>query len=306
MPRILMFFFIALLLLASCSTDRQKEALSKPMVYVSIAPQQYFVQRIAGDLADVRLMLPSGSSPVTYEPTIKQQVELKTAAIYFRIGVPFEESFLAKVAEAAPDLKIIDTRKGIHLRETESFEDVALHLGTEDAEHHDHDHEHEHGEKDPHIWLSPMLVKIQAMTIANALIELMPNQKGVIEKNLLAFYNDMDLLSIEITKTLEPIQNRTMLVFHPAWGYFGDQFGLQQIPIEIEGKEPLGKYTVEIMNYARENGIKVIFVQKQFDEAIAQSIANEIGGGVVPIDPMAPDYLENMRNIATTIAENIR
>ncbi len=306
MSRIVVFFSIMIILVTSCTTGQREVAQQKPVVFVSIAPQQYFAQRVVGDLADVRLMLPAGSSPVTYEPTIKQQIELKTAVLYFRIGVPFEESFLSKISDSAPDLKIIDTRHGIQLRDTESFEEIALHLGEEEEHHREQEHHHDHGAKDPHIWMSPELVKIQAATMAEALIELLPDQKGTIEKNLYAFQDDLDTLSSEITKTLEPLRNRTMLVFHPAWGYFGDQFDLQQIPIEIEGKEPLGKFTVEIVKYASENDIRVIFVQKQFDESVAQSIAQEICGSVVPIDPLAPDYLDNMRGIATTIAENIR
>ncbi len=305
MSRIVITIVAAVVLLASCTADKAEQ--TRPAVYVSIAPQQYFAQRVAGDLADVRLMLPSGSNPVTYEPTIKQQIELKTAAVYFRIGVPFEDSFLQKITDSAPDLKVIDTREGIPLRDTESFEDIALHLGEKDDHHHEHEHEyeHEHGGKDPHIWMSPELVKIQAATMAEALIELLPQDKETIEGNLKAFQDDLDKLSGDIAKTLEPLRNRTMLVFHPAWGYFGDEFDLRQIPIEIEGKEPLGKFTVEIVRYAVENDIRVIFVQKQFDESVARSIAQEIEGSVIAIDPLSPEYLDNMRRIATTIAESL-
>ncbi len=317
MRKAIIALFIVAGLLMSCAPKEAQKVSDKPVVFVSIAPQKYFVERIAGDFVDVRLMLPPNSSPVTYEPSIKQQVELKDAQVYFRIGVPFEESFLPAIQESASGVTIIDTRKGLTLRDVESFDEIALELGHQDMEHdhehHDmeeehehHGHDHEHTGKDPHIWLSPDLVKKQAGTIADAMKKILPDHAAEIEQNLREFSLDLDGLSKQVEEILEPLETRDILVFHPAWGYFCEQFGLRQIPIEVEGKEPLGKHTVEIVRFAKEKGIKVIFVQKQFDENVATSIAQEIGGSVVGIDPLAEDYMNNMKSIATSLAESLR
>lgn len=284
-----------LALLVSCAqTVRPGE--KKIQVFVSIVPQQYFLKRIGGKRVIVRTLVKPGDSPETYEPTPRQMAALSDAKLYFRIGVPFEHSLMPKIKGMMKHLRIVDTRKGIKLRTMKSH----LHQ-VENGIHANGHHAGEEG-MDPHIWLSPQLVKIQARTIADALIEIDPANRSVYEKNLSAFIDDLNALNAKLAKALAPVRGRSFLVFHPAWGYFADAYGLNQEAIEIEGKVPSSKQLVRIIEKAKHEEIKVIFVQPQVTRISADKVAESIGGAVVPIDPLAADYIQNLEKVANVVS----
>jgi len=263
-------------------------------VFVSILPQAYFVERVGGERVDVSVMVGPGQSPATYEPRPKQMAELNKARLYFRIGVPFENVWMERISKANPNMKVIDTRRGIELLSMKA--------------HHRHDDEaHPHhgtGMKDPHIWLSLRLVKTQAQNMcAAALIAEDLAHRSYYESNLRAFQADLDKLDGEISEILKHIKTRKFMVFHPALGYFARDYALEEVPIERQGKEPSAKILADLIEQAKEEGIKVVFVQQQFGHASAETIGRAIGGKVVYIDPLAKDYLENIRKIAETFAE---
>jgi len=246
-------------------------------VFTSILPQEYFVKRIGGDRVEVQALVKPGSSPATYEPTPRQMAALSESKVFFRIGVPFENVFVPKIEGAMEGLRIIDTRRGITLRG-----------------------------KDPHIWLSPRLVKIQARTIADGLIELDPAGKANYEENLASFLQDLDTLDKNLAEALDPVKGKTLMVFHPAWGYFADAYGLKQKPIELEGKDPSAKRLARMIEMANDEGVRVIFVQPQFSMESAQHIADAIDGAVVPINPLARDYVGNLEHVAETIRKALQ
>jgi len=308
----LILFGIVLLILVGCTA---KEKPSKPTIFVSILPQKYFVERLVSDEFEVEVMVPPGQSPATYEPTPQQMVALSNAVLYFKIGVPFEQSWLDKIAELNPDLIFVDTAAGIELREMASLAEIieteidthaeehhAEEHHAEDQNHDDHDHE---GAMDPHIWLSPELVKIQADNILSSLTELKPERKDVYELRNQSFKLDLEELQQEIMLNFSNLKNRELLVFHPSWGYFAKEFGLQQIPIEISGKAPTSRELTKIMKLAKDREIKVIFVQKQFSKHEAEMVADNISGTVVQIDPLAENYLDNMSSISKHIQESL-
>ncbi|MEM7583971.1 MAG: zinc ABC transporter substrate-binding protein [Acidobacteriota bacterium] len=284
------------------------------MVFTSILPQEYFVERIGGDRVEVEALVRPGSSPATYEPTPRQMVVLSEAKIFFRIGVQFENAFVPKLERAAEGLRIVDTRLGITLRMMKAHH----HHDHDHDHHHDHDHDHHHhggheeadhqheGGADPHVWLSPRLVEIQARTIADALIELDPAGEAAYEENLVAFLEDLDALDRRLADALAPVRGKTFMVFHPAWGYFADAYGLEQEPIEIEGKDPSGRQIARMIEMAEEEGVRVIFVQPQFSQESAKSIAEAIGGAVLPIDPLARDYVGNLERVAAAVREALQ
>jgi len=262
----------------------------KMKVFVSILPQAYFAERVGGDRVDVSVMVGPGQSPHTYEPGPKQMYELSQAKLYFRIGVDFEKVWMERISKINPNMKVVDTRRGIEL----------LPMKT----HHDHGPHRPHGQglKDPHIWLSLRLVKIQAETIYEALATEDPAHRAYYLENLKAFDRDLDKLDREIAQSLKKAKSRKFMVFHPAWGYLARDYGLEQTPIEIEGKEPTAKDLIRIIEEAKEEGIGIIFVQKQFSKTSAETVARAIGGKVVHIDPLARDYLKNMKAIADRLA----
>ena len=252
-------------------------------VFVSIIPQAYFVERIGGDYIKAEVLVGPGQSPATYEPTPKQMARLGRSKLYFRIGVPFEKVFIPKISSAFPDLHIVDTSAGVPLQ---YFSQSAARQVA-----------------DPHIWLDPKLVKIQAETICNTLVMMDPGHADVFIRNLKAFQHDLDMLDKKISRSLAPLERRRIYVFHPAFGYFARSYGLQQIAIEMEGKEPSARQMSELINRARAEKVRIIFVQPQYSQKNAQTIASAIGGAVVPINPLPKDFIAELETMAQTIKD---
>jgi len=261
-------------------------------VFVSILPQRYFVERVGGDRVAVSVMVGPGQSPATYEPTPRQMAHLAKAQVYFRIGVPFEDVWMSRLTASYPGMRVTDAREGLQLREMRPATQAAA-----------RDH---HGAPDPHIWTSPRRVKAMAAQIRDVLTALDPAHQAEFEGNYQAFAGDLDALDQEIRALLAPVKSRRFMVFHPTWGYFADDYGLEQIAIEMEGKRPGARTLATLTNRATTEGIRVIFVQTQFSRRDAQTLARAIGGRVVAIDPLGEDYLENLRTVAKTFAEALR
>lgn len=260
-------------------------------VHVSILPQQYFVERIGRDRVAVDVLVTPGKSPATYSPSPDQIKKLAASDVYFRIGVPFENSILDKIKSMA-GIRIVDTRQGIALRTM--------------AEHHDDEKKHD-GDigKDPHIWMDPLLVKTQAHTVFTTLSSLDPGNRDFYEQNYQLFIRDLDALDHSLKNAFEPLRGQHLFVFHPSFGYLADAYGLKQVAVETMGKAPRGKVLSNIIKLAREQGTRVIFAQPQFDSNTAKKIASAINGIVVLIDPLAHDYLINMENIAKSITSGL-
>jgi zinc transport system substrate-binding protein len=247
------------------------------------------VQQIGRDLVDVQVMVAPGANPATYEPRPKQMAELSRAQIYFAIGVPFESVWLPKIAAANPRMRVVHTDAGI----TKIPMASPHHDGREDR--------HAHGGLDPHIWLSPPLAQQQARTICTALQQIDPAHRAVYEENFKAFSAAIGQLNTELDAVFVDSQGLRFMVFHPAWGYFAQTYKLQQVPIEIEGKEPKPAELQSLIALARRDRIRVIFVQPQFSSKSARLIAAAIGGRVVVADPLAPDWTQNLRQVAVQI-----
>jgi len=156
---------------------------------------------------------------------------------------------------------------------------------------------------DPHIWLSPALVAQQADTIYQFLAALDPANRAFYRENLDAFLADITALQDDIQATLDGVENRNFIVFHPAWGYFADEFGLTMIPVEVGGQEPSASELADVIRQAQDLNVTVIFAQPEFSTTAAETIASQIGGEVMLISPLNPNWLENMRNVAATFAE---
>ncbi|NLJ85830.1 MAG: zinc ABC transporter solute-binding protein [Firmicutes bacterium] len=282
---------VVCLFLAGVGAGEARESLS---VFVSIPPQKYFVERVAGETVKVSVMVKPGADPVTYEPSPRQMAELSEAKAYFRIGVPFEAAWLSRLRQNQPNLAIVDTREGITLRAIEGHA------------HGPHGMDKEKAMPDPHIWLSPRLVKKQAETIYLALVDLNPDEAATYLENYQLFVKDLEAIDQQIRSIIGNGRGRKFMVFHPAWGYFADEYGLQQIPIEVEGKEPSAKELARIIDQAHRDNIKVIFVQSQFNTKPAETIAKAVSGRVVQLDPLAEDYLTNLVVMAEAIGAEAR
>jgi zinc transport system substrate-binding protein len=277
----------------------------KPTVFVSILPQKYFIEHIAGDLVDVEVMVAPGASPATYEPKVSQMRKLASSAIYFAIGVPFERAWLERIAGVNSHMRIVSTDAGIEKLAMEKHLHDDNHDGQHEGEEELHDEIGEDG-LDPHIWLSPELVKVQAAAMAAALKELMPAESQKIDLGLKSFHGRIEQLDDELKMILKDKEGMRFMVFHPSWGYFAHAYGLQQIPIEFEGKGPKSSQLRDLILFAKDQNIHVIFAQPQFSTKSAQLVAREIKGEVITVDPLAEDWLDNMKRVAEKFRDAIQ
>lgn len=256
------------------------ERTPRPIVFVSVLPQKYVVDRIADDLVDVSVMIPPGASPETYEPTLSQMRRLSHAALYVKVGhpsFPFEAAWLDKLLASTPKLPVVDSSAHI-----------------------------ERLEGDPHVWLAPHNVEQMAIQVEAALQKLLPQHRDELAANLAAFRRDIDGLDRQIHDLLADRKGRAFLVFHPAWGYFAQAYGLRQIAIQHGHKEPDAHELALLIGQARKQHVRVVFVQPQFDAAPARTVAREIGARVEPLDPLAYDWPANLRHAARALAEATR
>jgi len=261
-----------------------------PVVTVSILPQRFFVEKIAGDRVEVHVLIPPGQSPETYAPTPQQMEEIQRSRLYFQVGLlPLETAWKGKIADAYPGLTVVDTSTGVDLIAGDPHHTGHVHAGV-----------------DPHIWLSVAAVKIQCAHILAALLEVFPEERAHFQENYQRFMLELDRLDQEIRTRLSAHKDAAFMVFHPAWGYFARDYNLVQLAIEFEGKHPNPADMKRIVKEALIRKIGVIFVQSQFDTHSAEAVADEIGARVKILDPLALDWLTNMRETAAAIVEAAR
>jgi len=282
---------IPILLCTHFSTVWATDALK---VMVSIVPQKYFVEKIGGDRVAVSVMVLPGANPATYEPRPRQMVALIQSEMYFAMGVPFEEIWLEKFADVNPNMRIVHTEDGIekipmmnwfHHEEKGAFCE---------AEGHSH-----HGTEDPHIWLSPSLVQIQSRNIFEAFLHVDPGNRDQYMANYNAFVKELGDLDRRIRDIFKGKgEGAAFMVYHPSWGYFARPYGLEQIPIEIEGKEPKGRQLQHLIEMSSKERVNAIFVQPQFSSKSANTIAKAVGCQIIIADPLAENWHENLLAVA--------
>ena len=250
-------------------------------IFVSITPQKYFVERIGGNDVKVEVMVKPGESPATFNPNPKKMSRLANSKLYFSIGVPFERIWISRLKAIQPDLKFISLNQNLGLKIKSGYSQ---------------------NKKDPHICLSPLLVKNMVTKIEVALSKEKPEREKIFKINHTALAQELDMLDQEIRDILANGKTRSFMVFHPAWSYFAEAYGLEQISIEHNGKEPGPRSLQEIINRGKKSNIKTIFVQKQFGLSVAKNIAKMIGATIQEMDPLAENYFENMRKTAKAIS----
>lgn len=269
---------------------------AKPIVVVSILPQQTFLEKIAGDKVNIVLMVEPGNSPHSYEPKASQMKAISNASLYLAADVEFEHAWLDRFKSQNKNLNIVDTTKDIKKMQ------MVGHHHHDDDEHHTH-HDHDEDGDDPHTWVSPANVKIMAKNIYKALCDIDIKNKTYYEKNFKAFLAEIENTDKTIKEIFKDIPKHTkFIVFHPSWGYFARDYHLTQVAIEVEGKNPKPKELVKIIEEAREENIKIIFTQPEFSDKSATIIAKESGAKVVKISPLSANWSQNLINMAKAIA----
>ena|GEM_PF-436927 len=278
--------------LAACRPAAPGPAADRIRVAVSVPPQGDFVARIGGDRVQVDVMIPPGYSHVDYPLTPRQIVALSRARLYVAVGHPafeFERVQLLPFLKTLPRLEVVDMSKGMPLLAGDG----------EGAD----ENGHVHAEGDPHVWVAPVTVAVAGRNIAAALERIDPAHAAEYRANLARFEADVAALDREIRAELGPFRGSRFMVYHPTWGYFAHQYGLQQVAIEGEGKEPSARRLIQLIDEARRDGVKVVFVQRGFPRKSAQVIADAVNGSVLIADPQERDWLGNLRRVTRALSE---
>ena len=279
-----------LFLFSSCNT--QKTKINNKLITVSILPQKYFVEKIAGEHFDVNVMIPVGASPASYDPAPKDIQNLSESVAYFRIGkIGFEIANMKKLEELNPEMKIFDLSKDI--------------LFSEEKHHHHGETHHHHGGVNPHIWMSTKNVKIISQNIYNALALLQPENREIFKKNLETFVKEIATLNSALNKDLETFAGSSFFIYHPALTYFASEYNLNQFALEFEGKTPTPAHLKSLVDKAKKDNIHLIFIQKEFDITNANMLASEINGKTFVINPLAENWKKEMLEIGTLLRGNL-
>lgn len=313
------------LLLTFFSFAAASTLMAQVNVTTSILPTKFFVEKIAGDDAKISTMVVDGANPHTYEPRPAQMKELENSEIYFGVGgTEFDNVWVEKFKKQYPKIKFVDTASGIEKMKNhdhdEDHDDHDEHdhdkheHGDHDhhAKHHEHgdddDHKkhHHHGKFDPHVWMDPVLAKTQAQNILNALKEKYPADAAKFDENFAKFVKELDELDAYAKEKLGALNGGKFLIYHPALGYFAHRYNLEELSVEIEGKEPKPAELKELIDTAKKEKIKTIFIAKGFPTKAAQTIAKETGANVVKIDILSEQWDKSMHEIIDEIAKSMK
>lgn len=281
------------LFLAACRPPAPAAEASRILVAVSVPPQAYFVERIGGGHVEVEVMVPPGYSHVDPPLTARQMMALSRARVYVKVGHPafeLERLRIAPLLADLPHLQVVDMSRGMRviLAEDHGAENPA---------------EHGHAGGDPHVWVAPESVAVAARNIAAALQRIDPAHAGEYRANLRRFEADVRALDREIRARLGRERGSSFMVYHPTWGYFAREYGLRQVAIEAAGKEPSAARLVQLIETARRENVRVVFVQSGFPRKSAQVIADAVGGRVVVADPQERDWLGNLRRVSRDLQQ---
>ncbi|MCX6113071.1 MAG: zinc ABC transporter substrate-binding protein, partial [Proteobacteria bacterium] len=238
----LILYTVSVTLITGCSIKKpQNKSDNKLNVFVTVIPQIGIVKQIGGQFVNVKALVTTGSCPETFSPSPIQIRGLSDADVFISLGLPFEQSWLKKVSGAKSNINIKIMTDGIKFRQLE------------DA-----------GDSDPHVWMSLRNSYIMAQNTAKILSELMPQNTEYFNLNLKIYENKIKSADDKLKEKFKNIKDRNIYIFHPVFGYFADDYGLKQIPIEMEGKEPSAKQLVELMSLFKKNNVKIIFVEPEF------------------------------------------
>jgi zinc transport system substrate-binding protein len=284
LPAALMLLLAASLMAIAAGCNHEAESTGKTVVAVTILPQEGFVKAIGGDNVEVVVMVPPGASPHTYEVTPDQMTQLSEAKMYAKVGSPveFELTWMDKLIAVNKNMLVVDCSKGVELINSQDPDEPGM---------------------DPHIWLSVKNAKIMVQNICDGLVQVDAANKAYYENNCADYLDKLTQLDSGLAADLSGVKNRSFIVYHPAFGYFARDYDLTQIAVEQEGKEPDADYIIRLIKEAKELDIHVVFISPEYSSKSAETIAREIGGQVVAIDPLAEDYINNMQAVEAAMKQ---
>lgn len=297
MKRIGMCLAVCLMVLTGCAGPMETAGGAggpEPVlsIGVSILPQRYLAERIGGDRARVLEAVPPGASPANHQPSPADMAVLEKADLFFGLGVPAEEGYRELLDRKGQGPRWVDQQKAV--------EEAAGLLHPEGP---DHGHGHESGAADPHIWLDPGNASIMAEQMLAVMIESAPGEKTFFEANAAGLQKDLEAVDAYVSKKLAPYEGRLFMIFHPAYGYFAEAYGLDMEALEAGGKSATARRFREVVDKAENAGIRNVFYQAESDGAQARALAEELGGEVLRLEPLAYEYIESLERTAELLAE---
>ncbi|MCK4921131.1 MAG: zinc ABC transporter substrate-binding protein [Bacteroidales bacterium] len=286
-------YIITLLFLLNTSCKNGEEKTSSPVISVSILPQKYLVDKITSGKYKINVLIPSGASPASYEPSPLQITQLNNSSLYLRIGeIVFEKTWIEKIGKQNPDLNIINISDNIDFIGAQNHR----HSNDEEEQEESHQHNIDHG-KDPHIWMSAKNMKIISENVLTALTESFPSDSLMFVRNYKILLDEINIIDSLFSSSTEILSGLNFLIYHPALAYLARDYKMTQHVLEFEGKEPGPAHIASIIDMAQELNIKYIFVQRQFSIDNAKSLAKEINAEIIVIDPLGEDWDEQLLNI---------
>lgn len=261
-------------------------------VTVTIEPLRYFVDRLTSESIDVNVMVSEGANPATYSPTTRQLTRLSSSILYLKVGhLGFEESWMTRLEELNPDMKVLDLSGNVSL------------IRSDDFVHGDHVHE---GGVDPHTWMSPKVVKSFLPRIKETLVKYYPKHKHIIEENFITLMAEIQTIDKEYERITTDLKHRKFMIFHPALTYLARDYDLEQVSIEYEGKEPSPQKLRELIDVANNQNIPVIFIQAEFDKRGAKMVVDATGAELVVINPLAYEWKKSVTEILRFFEEYLK
>jgi zinc transport system substrate-binding protein len=281
------FYLLVIILLTSCNPKGSDTG--QRIITVSIAPFKYFVEAIGGSDFNVNVMVPAGANPHIYEPFPKQIIKLRKSIAYISNGyLGFEITWLDRFYDMNKTMK--------RLSLGDNIEPLAS----------SHHHEGDHVEAaDPHYWVSPKCALVIAASVRGFLTELNPDKKEEYEANYQTLIGKINAMDKTAGELFASDQNRSFMIFHPNLGYLARDYGLEEITVEYEGKEPPPSRLKELIDQARRDRLKTIFVQREYDTKNAKAIAHEIGAKIEIIDPLSEDWLKSTMQIINALHNSL-
>ena len=278
---------LTVMLATSCNTNTPDE---QRVVSVTILPQKYLAEQIAGSRFEVNCVVPANSNPEAYDPTPMQLVELDKSEAYLRVGgmLGFEVAWMDRIVQNNPDMPVYDTSRGIDMLTTTHC--------------HEHGGMHECNAIDPHTWSSPRNVRIMAHNICSALSEIDSEYAGYYEDNCARLIQHIDSVERVVSSLLEPCRGTAFAIYHPSLSYLARDYGLLQLSLENMGKENSALALKKTVDEAIDNGVRVVFVQQEFNPRQVETFARELDAEVITINPLNYDWATEIINIAHAIA----
>lgn len=290
-----LWFGIALAVLAVHGEEVSEPDYQKPLIYVPVLPYEFVIEKLAGEWVDVVAIVREGDDCHSYSPAPRQIARMSKANLLFSGDLGFEANFFIAAGDGKSAPRHVNLLEGLDLLEGSCAECLAS--GGESG----HTHSHE-DLKDPHVWLSPSMLREQIANIAPVLKDFLPDQgDAAVDRNLAEFTAELEELEIEIRHAMAPLKGQKFYVYHGAFAYFADDFGLEQVAIEMGNRQATPRVIADLAEKAREDDVKLVFVQPQFDQTSSRALADAIGGEIVMIDPLRKDIFQSLRTIVEAV-----